>query len=89
MRFLFRLMDRFGSMSEDSSTLVLKFIVLRQLSVQHHNLKLHLEDGENPFEFGHWGEFVLEKERVAKYLEVFRKNQGRYDKAKSAYLKLL
>lgn len=49
MRFLFRLMDRFGSMSEDSSTLVLKFIVLRQLSVQHHNLKLHLEDGENPF----------------------------------------
>lgn len=45
MRFLFRLMDKFASMSEERSTSVVKFIILRQLAVQNYNLKQHLEMG--------------------------------------------
>lgn len=45
MRFLFRLMDKFGSMNEDRSTSVVKFVILRQLAVQNYNLKQHLEMG--------------------------------------------
>lgn len=68
MRFLFRLMDRFNGVSEESSTVVLKFIILRQISVQYFNIRLHLEEAENPFAFGHWPEFVKEKDKMGKYL---------------------
>jgi hypothetical protein len=56
------------------STQALKFIVLRQLSVQYHNLRQHLEGGENPFNFSNWQEFVLDKDRMAKYRDILRKN---------------
>lgn len=89
MRFLFRLMDRFNSVGEEGSTVVVKFIILRQISVQYENIRLLLGEGENPFGFGHWAEFVQEHDKMAKYLEVFTKNQPRYDKAKAQYLRLL
>jgi hypothetical protein len=61
MRFLFRMLDKIGTVAEESTIVVLKFIVLRQLAVQYENIKKHLEDGENVFNFTYWNEFYQDK----------------------------
>jgi hypothetical protein len=43
MRFLFRVLDRFINIPDEPTTQILRFIVLRQLSVQFYNLKKHFD----------------------------------------------